>query len=135
MIQHSNYDNFFVEARLPVIHVSQHTSFSADINEEYINDIEVSSAVKVVTQLFKDEDYPTLRNEYNDHELTKNLAGYRSLHLFYGTTRSVVIVYKKQKNGHIVFHRIGNHEKVYDPDYQQMDKNRRIKKRKKETSA
>ena len=129
MIQYANYDDFFVEVRRRVIHVSEHTSFTADINDEYRNDFDVSIEIKVVTQIFKDEDYSTLQNEYNDHKLTKNLAGYRSLHLFYGTTRDVIIVYKKSKKGHIAFHRIGNHKKVYDPNYQKMDRNRRMKKR------
>ena len=87
MIQYFNYDEFFVEARRRVIHVSEHTSFSADINEEYRNDFDVLFEVKVITQLFKDEDYSTLTNEYNDHELTeRDLVGSRSLHLFCGTT-------------------------------------------------
>ena len=91
--------------------------------------LNVSIEVKVVTQLFKDEDYSTLQSEYNDHKFTKNLAGYRSLHLFYGTARDVIVVYKKSKKGHIAFHRIGNHKKVYDPNYQKMDRDRRMKKR------
>ncbi len=56
----------------------------------------MSIEIKVVTQIFKDEDYSTLQNEYNDHKLTKNLAGYRSLHLFYGTARDVI--YKNISN-------------------------------------
>ena len=62
---------FFVEARRRVIHVFEQTSFSADIHEEYRNDFNVLFEVKVITQLFKDEDYSTLSNEYNDHELTE----------------------------------------------------------------
>ena len=56
MIQSFSYDDFFVEARRRFIHVSEHQSFTADINEEYRNDFDVSFEIKVVTQLFKDED-------------------------------------------------------------------------------
>ena len=46
------------------------------------------------------------------------------------TTRDVVIVYKNLRDGdHIVFHRIGDHNKVYDSEYETMDRERRMKKR------
>ena len=85
--------------------------------------------IHAVTELFKEKDCSELRNTYNDHKLTDNLKGYKSIHLFYGTAKDVVVIYKEHENGHFALHRIGNHDWVYDPEYQKMDKNRRIKKR------
>ena len=129
-MEYSDYDYVLYEAARHV-QVSEHISFIYDFKEEYSTDNEVKSEIDVVTELFKDRDYSTLKSVYNDHELTeKELAGMRSLHLFYGTTKDVVLVYVKHRNGdHIVFDRIGAHEKVYDPDYEKKDKTRQIKKR------
>ena len=91
----------------------------------------MQSKIDAVTKLFKEEDDAELKREYNDHELTVGrLAGYRSLHLFAGTAKDVVLVYKKYpNNGHVVFHRIGTHDQAYNPDYETMDKKRQMKKR------
>ncbi|MYF46893.1 MAG: hypothetical protein F4223_10655 [Rhodobacteraceae bacterium] len=58
------------------------------------------------------------------------MEGFRSLHLFPNFNEDVVIVYKIHQNGnHIVFHRIGDHQTVYDPDYENRFRNRRSKKK------
>ena len=129
MISNFSYDGPLLSEPKRAAQVSQHKSFIADL-KNYAGDSEVSFAIHAVTELFKERDYSELEDTYNDHELTDNLKGYSSVNLFYGTQKDVVIVYKKHENGHIAFHRIGNHEKVYDPDYQKLDKNRRMKKRK-----
>ena len=102
-----DYDcqNLLYAARSRVIQVSSHPSYLADVKEEFVNDEDVASEVKVVIQLFKDEDFSTLKREYNDHELADNLKGHRSIHLFPRTAKDVVIVYKShKKDAHIVFH-------------------------------
>ncbi len=126
-----DYQNLLYEARSRVIQVSSHPSYLADVKEEYVIDEDVVYEVKVVIQLFKDEDYSTLKREYNDHALTRaELSGFRSLHLFPRSTKNVVLVYKSHKKGtHIVFHRIGSHDWIYNPGYEKMDKNRQMKKR------
>ena len=134
MISNFSYDGPLLSEPKRTVQVSRHKSFIADL-KNYSGDSDVSFEIHAVTDLFKEKDYPELRDTYNDHELTDNLKGYSSVNLFYGTQKDVVIVYKKHKNDHIAFHRIGNHEKVYDPDYQQMDKNRQMKKRKNERLA
>ncbi len=127
--QYHDYDNLLYET-VRFVQISEHISFTYDFKEEFSTNNEVMSEIDVVTNLFKDRDYSTLKGEYNDHQLDRDLKAYRSLHLFYGTTRDVIIVYKKHRDGdHISFHRIGDHEKVYDPDYQKKDKIRRTKKR------
>lgn len=129
MIGHYDYYHLLQEARSSVIHASSHPSYLADIKREYANDEYVASEIEIVIDLFKDEDYSTIKSEYNDHELTDDLTGYRALHLFPRTTRDVVIVYKIHRSGaHIVLHRIGDHDWVYDEEYETMDKARRYKK-------
>ena len=98
MISNFSYDGPLLSEPKRTVQVSRHKSFIADL-KNYSGDSDVSFEIHAVTDLFKEKDYPELRDTYNDH---------------------------------IAFHRIGNHEKVYDPDYQKLDKNRRMKKRKNE---
>ena len=129
MIMYYDYHNFNHEARSRVMHVSQTSLYLTDLKDKYANNEDVASKVKVVIQLFKNIDYSTLANERNDHETTTNLRGYRSPHLFRGTERDVAAVHKKHRLD-IVFHRIGNLAWAYDPDYESMDKERQMSKRK-----
>ena len=119
-----------LDARQRIIHVSEQMSFTSDFKENYSRDDDVKSEINTVTKLFKEEDEAELKSEYNDHELTEgDLDGFRSLHLFAGTAKDVVLVcIRHSGDGHVVFHRLGTHEEVYDPEYEAMDKKRQMKK-------
>ena len=127
MTEFSEPDRLLVEVRrkVPPAQVSEHDSFLADV-KDYEGDAYVGTELEVIYGMFKNREFSALKRKYNDHELTeKELAGSRSLHLFPGTARDVVLVYKKNSNDHVVFHRIGSHGKVYVPDYGTMDRERR----------
>ncbi len=112
-----------------VVQVSHHRTFTADLSK-YTGDEKVLPKIHTVTMYFKEKNYFALECEFNNHELTHTLRGFKSIHLFPRTTKDVVIVYKSHREGfHIVFHRIGNHDWVYNPNYEKMDKRRRMKKR------
>ena len=129
-MQYYDYGNLLYEATR-FVPISEHISFSYDLKEENSSNDEVMSEIEVVTNLFEERDYSTLKRDYNDHALTRaELSGFRSLHLFPKSKFDTVIVYKSHKKGaHIVFHRIGSHDWVYNPGYEKMDKNRQMKKR------
>ena len=123
----SEPDRLLVEARrkVPPAQVSEHDSFLADA-KDYEEDANAGNELEVIYGMFKNREFSALKRKYNDHELTeKELVGSRLLHLFPGTAKDVVIVYKQHSNDHVVFHRIRSHGKVYDPDYGSMDRERR----------
>ena len=102
------------------VQITTHESFDENL-EDYANNREVIDEVK---NLFRNKKDKTLEDDYNDHELDPPLKEFWSVNLFYEPRGSkpskedVIIVHKRHPNrNQIVFHRIGNHERVYDPDY------------------
>ena len=96
-MQYYDYGNLLYEAAR-FVPISEHISFSYDLKEENSSNDEVMSEIEVVTNLFEERDYSTLKRDYNDHALTRaELSGFRSLHIFPNSKLDIVIVYKSHK--------------------------------------